>query len=293
MNKIVEEFIEKNGIDYDALKQTGQLKVQSESDINYIIASNRIYKNSDEKIKISIADILGYNYNLRDLTGQDLLYNMSYFFDLNGSGYQTRSVSMLDYSSDEIMERLMASFDREPIRIVEADKGGKYVIGDNGLHRFHVLKSHFLKEMLSLKPDDIDGYETLKEKYTFNAMANELDFAKTYSTYLLKKIAYFKGESIPDFQAELDQEYNYTGNLEITFSNNGKKMVLNNQQLIKFVQERFDEFVNDKSISSQKKKDSLSLLMANYEMFDSFKEHCDKNLPEFVSLMNKGDLCIS
>lgn len=293
MNKTIEKFIKRNDIDYNTLKRTGQLRIQSESDINFIIASNKIYKNSDKKIKISIEDVLGYDYEWQDLTGQDLIFNMSHFFDIDGSSYQTRSVAMLDYSSDEIVEQLKASFIREPLCVIEADKGGKYVIGDNGLHRFHVLKAHFLKEMSALRPDDNGGYKALKEKYTFSAMANELDFTKTYSVYMLKEIAILLGKSIPDFQAELDQDYVYTGNLEMTMPDSGKVYFLNDQQLTKFVREIFNEFVNDKSISTQKKQDGLSSLVANYEMFDSFKDYCDKNLPELKRLMNKGDICIS
>ncbi len=293
MNKTVEEFLEKNNIDYPALQQEGRLKVKSASDVNYIIARNRIFKNSYKKTRISIADILGYEYKSQGLTGQDFIYNMSNFFDIEGSGYQARSISMLEYSTDEIVDKLKPSFSREPMKIIEADKGGKYVIGDNGLHRYHVLKAHFLKEMFALSLDDKEGYNALKEKYTFDVSLSELDFTKTYSSYILKKIANFKGESIPYFSAELDQDYNYTGKLKITTSEPENELVLNDEQLIKFVQDRFNEYINDKSISSHKKQDDLSLIMANYEMFDSFREYCDKNLPELVRLKDKEDVCRS
>ena len=293
MNKTVEEFLEKNNIDYPALQQEGRLKVKSASDVNYIIARNRIFKNSYKKTRISIADILGYEYKFQGLTGQDFIYNMSNFFDIEGSGYQARSTSMLDYPTDEIVDKLKASFSREPMKIIEADKGGKYVIGDNGLHRYHVLKAHFLKEMFALSLDDKEGYNALKEKYTFDVSLSELDFIKTYSSYILKKIANFKGESIPYFSAELDQDYNYTGNLKITTSEPENELVLTDEQLIKFVQDRFNEYINDKSISSHKKQDGLSLIMTNYEMFDSFREYCDKNLPELVRLIDKEDVCRS
>lgn len=115
----------------------------------------------------------------------------------------------------------------------------------------------------------------------------------TYSSYILKKIANFKRESIPYFSAELDQDYNYTGNLKITTSEPENELVLNDEQLIKFVQDRFNEYINDKSISSHEKQDNLSLIMANYEMFDSFREYCDKNLPELVRLIDKEDVCRS
>lgn len=293
MNKTIQEFLEKNNIDYPALQQEGRLKVKSASDVNYIIARNRIFKNSYKKTRISIADILGYEYKSQGLTGQDFIYNMSNFFDIEGSGYQARSISMLEYSTDEIVDKLKPSFSREPMKIIEADKGGKYVIGDNGLHRYHVLKAHFLKEMFALSLDDKEGYNALKEKYTFDVSLSELDFTKTYSSYILKKIANFKGESIPYFSAELDQDYNYTGKLKITTSEPENELVLNDEQLIKFVQDRFNEYINDKSISSHKKQDDLSLIMANYEMFDSFREYCDKNLPELVRLKDKEDVCRS
>lgn len=291
MNKTIQEFLEKNNIDYPALQQEGLLKVKSASDVNYIIARNRIFKNSYKKTRISIADILGYEYKSQGLTGQDFIYNMSNFFDIEGSGYQARSISMLEYSTDEIVDKLKPSFSREPMKIIEADKGGKYVIGDNGLHRYHVLKAHFLKEMFALSLDDKEGYNALKEKYTFDVSLSELDFIKTYSSYILKKIANFKGESIPYFSAELDQDYNYTGNLKITTSEPENELVLNDEQLIKFVQDRFNEYINDKSISSHEKQDDLSLIMTNYEMFDSFREYCDKNLPELVRLKDKEDVC--
>ena len=293
MNKTIQEFLEKNNIDYPALQQEGRLKVKSASDVNYIIARNRIFKNSYKKTRISIADILGYEYKSQGLTGQDFIYNMSNFFDIEGSGYQARSISMLNYPTDEVVDKLKPSFSREPMKIIEADKGGKYVIGDNGLHRYHVLKAHFLKEMFALSLDDKEGYNALKEKYTFDVSLSELDFTKTYSSYILKKIANFKGESIPYFSAELDQDYNYTGKLKITTSEPENELVLTDEQLIKFVQDRFNEYINDKSISSHKKQDDLSLIMANYEMFDSFREYCDKNLPELVRLKDKEDVCRS
>ena len=293
MNKTIQEFLEKNNIDYPALQQEGRLKVKSASDVNYIIARNRIFKNSYKKTRISIADILGYEYKSQGLTGQDFIYNMSNFFDIEGSGYQARSISMLEYSTDEIVDKLKPSFSREPMKIIEADKGGKYVIGDNGLHRYHVLKAHFLKEMFALSLDDKEGYNALKEKYTFDVSLCELDFTKTYSSYILKKIANFKGESIPYFSAEIDQDYNYTGKLKITTSEPENELVLNDEQLIKFVQDRFNEYINDKSISSHEKQDDLFLIMENYEMFDSFREYCDKNLPELVRLKDKEDVCRS
>lgn len=147
--------------------------------------------------------------------------------------------------------------------------------------------------MFALSLDDKEGYNALKEKYTFDVSLSELDFIKTYSSYILKKIANFKGESIPYFSAELDQDYNYTGNLKITTSEPENELVLNDEQLIKFVQDRFNEYINDKSISSHEKQDDLSLIMANYEMFDSFREYCDKNLPELVRLKDKEDVCRS
>jgi len=57
---------------------------------------------------------------------------------------------MLDYSSEEIIEKLSSSFNDEPICVQEIDKG-KYAISTNGMHRYSVLRAHYLLELQRVK----------------------------------------------------------------------------------------------------------------------------------------------
>lgn len=72
---------------------------------------------------------------------------MGNFFGDKNDGYHTRSLGMLDYTSEEIVPKLQNSFEVEPMILDEVDDG-KYCISTNGMHRYTILRIHYLLDKL-------------------------------------------------------------------------------------------------------------------------------------------------
>lgn len=177
-NQLIENFIKENDFNKGILEDS---KINSTEEISYVIDKNGFYKNP-QKEHICIADIIGDN-----ITGNEtnnLLNELQSLFSENkGNKYNIRSNSMLKYTSENIIQGLSESFNREPISIAEVKKD-KYIIKNNGRHRCALLKAHYLKELSKCK-NEIDK-QNLKSKYTIPAEVERLDIIKTYSKYLLK-----------------------------------------------------------------------------------------------------------
>lgn len=281
MNATIIKFLNKQDINYENLKKLNDIHVDSSLDINSIIYNNRINKNNYVQREISIGDIKGYNYQFFNLDNYSCIENMSRFFDENGSGYEKRSLSMLDYTTENIIANLKNSFQREPITLNEADKG-IYVISDNGMHRFHVIKAHYLKELALIDKDDKDAIKDLKDKYKIETRVNELDFLKTYCKYIIKLIAHYQHKSV-ELDAEYDEYWTLTGNsiLKI-YGTTSTKQVLNDNQLTAFLKNSIKSFLADKSISKKEYKQFFNSIKEAYTNFDSFKEFYDENLQQLT-----------
>ena len=147
----VATFYKKNNINIDMFGDNKEALIYTCGDINPIIEKYGI-KKPEKKDLISIADIIGYNYCSSQ--SNNLFLSMSYFFDSSKGGYQNRSVGLLDYAEDEIIDKLRTSFEYEPITLVEVEPN-KYIIYTNGIHRYTILRAFYLIEKEKVKEDPI------------------------------------------------------------------------------------------------------------------------------------------
>ena len=174
MNLCNEEFLKRNKIDKNELRKNVDSKIYSFSEINPL-AEIVYFQKREERKNISIANIVGYNYQFYSAPN-DIIESLDNFFDSEGDGYHSRSVGILEYDRDYILDKLQDSFKMEPM--VVADTGeGKYTISTNGLHRFTVLRLLYLSEVVQAKGDP-RKLDELEKKYTIPVQLQGIEFEK-------------------------------------------------------------------------------------------------------------------
>ena len=265
MNKTVTDFLQKNNIDINTI-QNSNFHIKSDSEINPIL--NRYYiPGKTIKKEVSIAHILGYSYENLDL-GSNLIENLSHFFNSDGTTYQRRSVGMLTMERDQCVETLKTVSKRDTIYVRECE-GKKYIITTNGMHRYHVLRFHYLNELSQVNISDKTQVKALQDKYTIPVEVQETDYIKTYSYFILRKL-------IPQIrlEAEYDSNYEITGNVVIDIQD--KQKVLKDNQLLDFLQ---------KTIMQNKEKvDQYADILKYYqETIPTFKKFLEENQIDLIS----------
>lgn len=268
MNKEFEEFIKRNSIDINAIYD--DLKIYSEQEINIIISDNKLETEGSKTI-VSIADIIGYEYEWRGQTG-NLINNFSSFFS-NESSYQRRSLGMLKYSSDEVIGKLSRSFESEPIRVLELD-GGRKVISENGLHRYTILRIHYINELQKVKGDK-EKEEQLRKKYEIPVHLKKVDLFKTYCQFLIKTISISRVYLSNNY----DDHWNRTGKIEI--SENGEVTIVNDEELLRYTKEKI------KAMPSGMYEWFLNHVKNCCEAYESFKKFIDTYFPEIMTLITE------
>ena len=228
-----------------------------------------------EKTNISIGSVVGY-----DTWNQDSIYHhrknvllsMGDFFGDRNDGYHTRSLGMLDYTSEEIVPKLQNSFEVEPMILDEVDDG-KYCISTNGMHRYTILRIHYLLDKLKNKIPDNE----LDKKYSIPVKVKKKDYFKTYCNYLLSLL----DNNIDYVSAHLDNNYNYTGLVKVSFKD-GTQKIMNDIELKVLVKESIKN-IND---------NSLYLISYNYDNYQTFKYFIDTNFEELKVLImrQKGEI---
>jgi len=243
-------FLSRNGVNINKLLSDVDCNVYRSEDINGLVSKNGLYK-ENVPANVSIADVVGYD----SYEGtEDIFSSFSKFFDSNGDGYHCRSIGLLDYSSEEIMGKLGSSFEEEPMCVEEIDNG-KYAISTNGMHRYTVLRAHYLMELQKVK-GNLEDVQNLREKYTIPVKLNEVDYLKTYAKFLI-----MCSNSNYSVHLELDENYDYTGNVEICFGD--EKQVLNDDELIEFARQSLLSL-------SDNQKEIIDFLASKYESFNEF-----------------------
>lgn len=264
MNETIRNFLELLNINYDKFNSLEGSKLQKASDINPILSRFSMFKTKSEYKKISVADIVGYDYHYMD-SEPNLLNSLSNYFDRNGDGYHSRSVSMLDIPQEQIMTQLDSSFQKEPMSLMEVDNG-IYNISSNGLHRFHVIKTHYLNELSKLNPNDKTGIKNLKEKYSFIANVSEIDYLKSYSAFLLNIL-----DNNLAIELHYNSDYEFTGKICLTdYSKDDEKTILDDNQLKDFVNKKINKFLRTASHSERKQFDEILNRASKYESFQNF-----------------------
>lgn len=264
MNNDVIKFLQKNDLDTEKIDDY-DFSIKSDIEINpilnrYYIPGNRIKK------EISISNILGYDYEYNDLS-TDLIKNLSYFFDSKGSTYQTRSISMLTMYRDQCVDALKNVSKIDTVYVRECEKN-KYIITDNGMHRYHVLRFHYLNELSQIDSKDKEQVKALNNKYTIPVEVQETDYIKTYSYFILRKL-------IPqiELKAEYNANYDRTGNVVVSYQD--KQKVLTNEQLLDFLQKT----INKNREKVEQYSDNFTYFQ---ELLPTFKNFLEENQIDLI-----------
>lgn len=271
MNETILNFIKSLNIDVEKVNTLEGSEIKRAYDVNPILARFTLYKNRDKNQKISIADVVGYDYGYMDI-GKNLINNLSSFFDRDGDTYHSRSVSMLDIPQNQVMKQLKDSMEIEPICLIEVDNG-VYNIGSNGMHRFNVMKIHYLNELSKINPKDKYAIKELNEKYKFDAKVSEIDLVKSYSSFMLNYL-----DKNVYLENEYDDNYQFTGNARlIDYSNPEEDKILTNEQLIEVVNKKLNQFLKTASKIEQKQ---FNQIVKDASRYESFNEYCNQILKQ-------------
>ena len=257
-NEDAKTFFRRNGIfeeDFSKIDMNLRRLVDSSLE-DSVLESIAIYDDAKKK-DIFIGDILGYNYP----SSSDIFLSMGDFFDTEGDQYHIRSIGMLELDKEELLKRLAYSFVVEPIQIKEIHDN-RYFIDSNGLHRFTVIKLHYIMEKYRGMDDTL-----LREKYTFPVMARKLDRVKTYLAYLVSILD--DGIKVKKY---IDEEYRYTG--QILVIENGEKKIFSDEAFVLYVRDLIAIYGVDVS--------NLFRLDNHVEKNDSFRNFLETYFPDLV-----------
>lgn len=258
MNETVEKFLKKNGIS----NNREDYQVFSRSNINPILGKYVVPGNQRIE-EVSIANILGYGdaHFSSDLTN-NICDNLDHFFDAEGSSYQRRSLGMLDYSSDDAIRELKQVSETDYIEVLECETN-KYVIGDNGMHRYNILRFHYLNQLAKINREDPVEIRNLNEKFKIKVKIQTCDFTKTYCYYLLKMLV----PSIIKLEATYDENYKFTGETSIQTADH-ETHIFSDEELLVLLKEAIDKKQN--TLLS-----NIDRLQNRYESIQSFREFVD------------------
>lgn len=268
-NQDILEFFKRNNIAEDTLERIPNNILTEPKEIDSIIEFKALY-DEEESTKVSIADIIGYEYPKK----KNIFASLNDFFDSKGDTYHSRSVDMLSYSSDSIIDSLSRSFIIEPIKVKEINN--QFFIDGNGLHRFTILRIFYLlennKQKLSL--------DEIRKKYTIPVIAKKLDKIKTYCAFLIELI-----NENSYVRSDLDENYHKTGLVEIKQDNNTIK--LTDEELIIYVTELLSK--TDLDVKT------LLRISRHYEINESFasflKIHFQDIIPEIEAFIRYKNNC--
>ena len=273
INECNKRFLLGNGISIEELSSCVDCTIHSRREENPIVAGYK-FETESKMENVSIADIIGYEYQNKG--GNNIFLSMNYFFYTSneGTGYTSRSIGMLDYREDNILGGLKESFINEPISLIETGEG-HYNVFYNGFHRYTLLRILYLNEVAKAKGDK-EQLEQLRKKYTIPAMVTGVDLDKTYCKYLLTKTRC--GEEEGDIADVLDV-YNYdnikTGKVAVKYKG-GKVDILTNEQLRNLTRARIAEeqgfIINNPEIQEA------------YNKYQSFREFVDAKLSGIITL---------
>lgn len=254
-----EKFSQRHHINIDEIYKLAI--IYNRKELNRLIEDYGIEGKTEDKM-VSVADIIGYDYNFGDRSN-NLIDNFESFFCHNGTTYQTRSIGMLEFSSDEVMEKLSKSFREEKICTLELEPN-KMIISNNGLHRYHILRLHYLKELAKVKGDK-EKEEALRKKYQIPVRSTKIDLIKTYCRYLIERSSGFSDNI--QIRNNYDQNYNLTGKSEVR--ENGNTIVLSDSELIEYTKSKIAKM-------DQKIKEWFNAsVLYYYQEYHSFKEFID------------------
>lgn len=226
------KFLERNNIKLEDLEQS----IYEAKDINQILDRYRVSTRITLE-QICVRDILGYDYSWRG-ESNNLLNSFYSYFDTAGDTYHSRANGMLEYDSSEIVDKLGYSFRVEPIEVDEIEHG-MYIISNNGIHRFNILKVSYLGELG--KCDTDEEKKVIDSKFTIPVKVQKADVFKSYCNYLLNN---FGNEKV-HYWLSCDKNDSSLCRVRV----GTEEMFFNEEQLGTYVKKNISsEFTNDPEI---------------------------------------------
>lgn len=258
------KFVLRNKIDLSLLNDDNPFsRLLTDGEISELTRKNFICKKQEIK-NVSVGDILGGAFEQK--RGLNIFKTIPEYFDSEGDNYHSRSVSMLQYGVDDIIKKLALSFENEPMVLKECDQDA-YTIYGNGLHRFTVLRCLYINEWYKCfnEPDKV---EELKKKFMVPAHVYEIDFIKSYCSYIIE---YLIG-MVYCFDAEFGGYNNlgyreYTGSTVVTNRIDGSLSILTDDELISFTKDIIE-----------KNKRWFKFLIRDALKYKTFKDFLEKQM---------------
>ena len=280
MNNTIKKFLESQGVDVNSQQFLNSAKL--DYDHNGIVKSHGIYK-EEVPLKISVSKVRSGNDTFPETSLEGMAEALGCYFNENGSGYEKRSLGMLEYSSEEIVDQLESSFTTAPMSLYECGQDS-YEIGYNGMHRYHILKFHYLKELLSIDYDDKAAIEELDKKYSIEYMVRPVDYIKTYCAYFLDRTK----------QCDKITVENELVNYAITdkaivrqvSGQEIKSEVMDNAVLIATVRKQLNKFLENDT--NPQVRSFMSIWSLYINQIENLREFLVTHMPEVIEKINAG-----
>ena len=222
MNRDIIDFIIKHKINYSKINNISHMMPYQ---LNPIVSEYRVNSKSLTRM-VCIKDIKGFDYEWRKISSS-VIDSLDGFFDSGKDTYHSRSVGLLEYDIDGLLDVLKKSYSQEPICLDDMGDNN-YVVSSNGLHRYSLLKVHFLNELNKLRtPSEI---KALESKFTIPVRVNQVDLYKTYTKYILIRL-----KKIKNIISHIDSSYNYTKDVDVVYPDGRKERIENNDLLRQLV----------------------------------------------------------
>ena len=254
-------FIISHDIDEETMSKDEEAMVYSPEDVNRIIKENYISQTGGKENKrVSISDIIG-SYDQRS-GSINILDIMSNYYRYDGDKFSSRDN---DYLNFESFEEAIKKLKDKPIDVKEFDKGN-YVVSDDGIHKFMILKMLYLNDYEKGKVKA----KMLKSDYLVPVTAEKPDLELTYSQFIIRDV--FGSQSSITRKSEnkfiVDLEYGLEGNY---------CKEVNRRNIKTLISEAFEYLPSDE----------LKNIKNAYQKYDSFKEFIDENYYEYKDKIAK------
>ena len=262
------DFVRSFDFDIDAFLSDPNNDYMTTFKINPIIKSFGVFDYIHAEDNISIADIVGHDgiINCDYYKGDNILYTFENFFEKNGDGYHTRALGLLEYKSgEELLKELnRRNNDTRDMKVCKIEDG-KYIMDGNGLHRYSVLRFHYLMDRAKKEKSE----EELREIYRIPVeVTSKTNYKKTYCNYLLQR-------ANPDI-SYISFDYR-EDKITIDYKSDKEREIINERELMDLTVEA----VNNLELST------LIEIQNFYNRIDSFHSFVDMYVPNLVEKFNE------
>ncbi|MBR2587820.1 MAG: hypothetical protein IKD77_01270 [Bacilli bacterium] len=170
LNNDVKSFVTSNNIDVNKIRQMVDTTIYSAKDLGNVYSG---FEHETVQKKVSVANIVGFDYAAQDIA-PEAFASLNDFFDSSDGEYSRgeyskRSLGLLKLSPKTAISDLQDSFEKEQIHVSEVAPG-KYVVTENGMHRYALLRALYLSELAEVG-DNQEAIEALNKKYEIPVQA--------------------------------------------------------------------------------------------------------------------------